>query len=191
MPMVTFWSVCMALSSSSSKLDWIYNSIEYFINLSLSLIVIRCTSYIRISFSSWMSHGFMCWTHSLIYRRPICWPVSSISSPTAMSLCGKFGFGLDQMGCIEGIQYFQSVCYLTIYLSIFFCFFFILSLYLSISYSLILDSVERGIKAGDFLFTYKSIFQDVRRAVDWVHSDGDLKRRTTQVSVRWEKRRRL
>ncbi|XP_062138579.1 cytosolic purine 5'-nucleotidase isoform X2 [Drosophila sulfurigaster albostrigata] len=40
--------------------------------------------------------------------------------------------------------------------------------------------VERGIKAGDFLFTYKSIFQDVRRAVDWVHSDGDLKRRTTQ-----------
>jgi len=45
------------------------------------------------------------------------------------------------------------------------------------------DSVERGIKAGDFLFTYKSIFQDVRRAVDWVHSDGDLKRRTTQVSA--------
>lgn len=45
------------------------------------------------------------------------------------------------------------------------------------------DSVERGIKAGDLLFTYKSIFQDVRRAVDWVHSDGDLKRRTTQVSL--------
>ncbi|SPP86392.1 blast:Cytosolic purine 5'-nucleotidase [Drosophila guanche] len=49
-------------------------------------------------------------------------------------------------------------------------------------------SVERGIKAGDFLFTYKSIFQDVRRAVDWVHSDGDLKRRTTQNMAHYVKK---
>ncbi|KAH8367804.1 hypothetical protein KR084_002960 [Drosophila pseudotakahashii] len=48
--------------------------------------------------------------------------------------------------------------------------------------------VERGIKAGDFLFTYKSIFQDVRRAVDWVHSDGDLKRRTTQNMAHYVKK---
>ncbi|XP_043660677.1 cytosolic purine 5'-nucleotidase isoform X2 [Drosophila teissieri] len=48
--------------------------------------------------------------------------------------------------------------------------------------------VERGIKAGDLLFTYKSIFQDVRRAVDWVHSDGDLKRRTTQNMAHYVKK---
>jgi len=40
---------------------------------------------------------------------------------------------------------------------------------------------DSGIKAGDFVFTYQSIFQDVRNAVDWVHTDSDsLKRKTVE-----------
>lgn len=32
--MVTFWSVCTASSSSSSKLDKVYKKVEYLVNLS-------------------------------------------------------------------------------------------------------------------------------------------------------------
>lgn len=30
--------------------------------------------------------------------------------------------------------------------------------------------------------SFNSIFQDVRRAVDWVHIQGDLKKRTVEVN---------
>lgn len=37
-------------------------------------------------------------------------------------------------------------------------------------------------KAGELFMSFNSIFQDVRRAVDWVHIQGDLKKRTVEVS---------
>ncbi|XP_037813839.1 cytosolic purine 5'-nucleotidase isoform X5 [Lucilia sericata] len=37
-----------------------------------------------------------------------------------------------------------------------------------------------GVKAGELFMSFNSIFQDVRRAVDWVHIQGDLKKRTVE-----------
>ncbi|XP_076469911.1 cytosolic purine 5'-nucleotidase-like isoform X2 [Babylonia areolata] len=37
---------------------------------------------------------------------------------------------------------------------------------------------KEGIDCGDIFMSYKSIFQDVRAAVDWVHLKGDLKSET-------------
>lgn len=37
---------------------------------------------------------------------------------------------------------------------------------------------KEGIDCGDIFMSYKSIFQDVRAAVDWVHMNGDLKSET-------------
>jgi hypothetical protein len=42
------------------------------------------------------------------------------------------------------------------------------------------NRVNTGVNCGDVLFmSFKSIFQDVRGAVDWVHLQGDLKSKTT------------
>lgn len=41
-----------------------------------------------------------------------------------------------------------------------------------------------GVKCGELFMSFKSIFQDVRGAVDWVHIQGDLKSKTIEVSVR-------
>lgn len=38
-----------------------------------------------------------------------------------------------------------------------------------------------GVRSGELFMSFKSIFQDVRRAVDWVHIQGDLKSETTKV----------
>lgn len=35
-----------------------------------------------------------------------------------------------------------------------------------------------GFKYGDLLMSHKSIFQDVRNSVDYIHMKGDLKKRT-------------
>ncbi|XP_043193130.1 cytosolic purine 5'-nucleotidase-like isoform X2 [Amphibalanus amphitrite] len=35
-----------------------------------------------------------------------------------------------------------------------------------------------GVRNGDLFMSYKSIFQDVRQSVDWVHMKGDLKKHT-------------
>lgn len=45
-----------------------------------------------------------------------------------------------------------------------------------------------GVRSGELFMSFKSIFQDVRRAVDWVHIQGDLKSETTKVSVLWRQR---
>lgn len=37
-----------------------------------------------------------------------------------------------------------------------------------------------GVRSGDLLMSFNSIFQDVRSAVDWIHIHGDLKERTIQ-----------
>ncbi|KAK9509101.1 hypothetical protein O3M35_006491 [Rhynocoris fuscipes] len=37
---------------------------------------------------------------------------------------------------------------------------------------------KTGVKSGDLVMSFKSIFQDVRNAVDWVHLQGDLKSMT-------------
>ncbi|KAJ4435786.1 hypothetical protein ANN_18405 [Periplaneta americana] len=37
---------------------------------------------------------------------------------------------------------------------------------------------KTGVKGGDLFMSFKSIFQDVRNAVDWVHIQGDLKSQT-------------
>jgi len=42
------------------------------------------------------------------------------------------------------------------------------------------DKTSTGIKLGDLFMSYKSMFQDVRTAVDYVHLKGDLKRRTVE-----------
>ncbi|XP_046591691.1 cytosolic purine 5'-nucleotidase isoform X3 [Neodiprion lecontei] len=39
---------------------------------------------------------------------------------------------------------------------------------------------KTGVKAGELTMSFKSIFQDVRNAVDWIHLQGDLKTRTIQ-----------
>ncbi|KAL8587044.1 hypothetical protein ACOMHN_023434 [Nucella lapillus] len=39
---------------------------------------------------------------------------------------------------------------------------------------------KEGLDCGDIYMSYKSIFQDVRGAVDWVHLKGDLKSETTK-----------
>lgn len=37
-----------------------------------------------------------------------------------------------------------------------------------------------GVKCGELFMSFKSIFQDVRGAVDWVHIQGDLKSKTIE-----------
>ncbi|KAK9737855.1 5prime nucleotidase family [Popillia japonica] len=37
-----------------------------------------------------------------------------------------------------------------------------------------------GVKCGELFMSFKSIFQDVRSAVDWVHLHGDLKKKTVE-----------
>ncbi|XP_046739242.1 cytosolic purine 5'-nucleotidase isoform X1 [Diprion similis] len=39
---------------------------------------------------------------------------------------------------------------------------------------------KTGVKAGELTMSFKSVFQDVRNAVDWIHLQGDLKTRTIQ-----------
>ncbi|XP_061766991.1 cytosolic purine 5'-nucleotidase-like isoform X4 [Nerophis ophidion] len=42
------------------------------------------------------------------------------------------------------------------------------------------SSCEMGFKDGDLFMSYKSMFQDVRDAVDWVHFKGSLKEKTVE-----------
>lgn len=42
------------------------------------------------------------------------------------------------------------------------------------------NTTSTGVKCGDLFMSYKSIFQDVRNAVDWVHEKGDLKLKTVE-----------
>ncbi|XP_015591368.1 cytosolic purine 5'-nucleotidase isoform X2 [Cephus cinctus] len=39
---------------------------------------------------------------------------------------------------------------------------------------------KTGVKEGDLTMSFKSIFQDVRSAVDWIHLQGDLKSKTIE-----------
>lgn len=39
-----------------------------------------------------------------------------------------------------------------------------------------------GVRAGDLFMSFKSIFQDVRSAMDHVHIQGDLQNATVAVS---------
>lgn len=41
---------------------------------------------------------------------------------------------------------------------------------------------KTGVKYGELFMSFRSIFQDVRGAVDWVHIYGDLKKKTLEVS---------
>ncbi|XP_071545964.1 cytosolic purine 5'-nucleotidase isoform X2 [Panulirus ornatus] len=40
--------------------------------------------------------------------------------------------------------------------------------------------LREGIKSGDLYMSFKSIFQDIRAAVDWLHMKGDLKKKTVE-----------
>lgn len=42
-------------------------------------------------------------------------------------------------------------------------------------------SEKTGVKAGELFMSFKSIFQDVRRAIDFVHIKGNLKQKTIEV----------
>ncbi|KAK2714156.1 cytosolic purine 5'-nucleotidase-like isoform X2 [Artemia franciscana] len=42
-----------------------------------------------------------------------------------------------------------------------------------------------GVRMGDLYMSYKSMFQDVRSAVDWVHEKGDMKRQTVDDLARY------
>lgn len=44
-------------------------------------------------------------------------------------------------------------------------------------------SEKTGVRAGDLFMSYKSIFQDVRSAMDHVHLHGDLQNETVAVSL--------
>ena len=39
---------------------------------------------------------------------------------------------------------------------------------------------KTGVKEGELTMSFKSIFQDVRNAVDWIHIQGDLKIKTVE-----------
>lgn len=45
---------------------------------------------------------------------------------------------------------------------------------------MIYHRVKAGVRCGDLAMSFKSIFQDVRSAVDYVHIHGDLKKKTTE-----------
>lgn len=45
-------------------------------------------------------------------------------------------------------------------------------------------SEKSGVRAGDLFMSFKSIFQDVRSAMDHVHLNGDLQNETVAVSAR-------
>ncbi|XP_014233853.1 cytosolic purine 5'-nucleotidase isoform X1 [Trichogramma pretiosum] len=45
-----------------------------------------------------------------------------------------------------------------------------------------------GVKDGDVTMSFKSIFQDVRNAVDWIHMHGDLKSKTVENLPQYIKR---
>lgn len=47
---------------------------------------------------------------------------------------------------------------------------------------------DTGVKCGELLMSYKSIFQDVRNAVDYVHLQGDLKNRTIENLEKYVKK---
>ncbi|CAH0552528.1 unnamed protein product [Brassicogethes aeneus] len=47
---------------------------------------------------------------------------------------------------------------------------------------------ETGVKCGELYMSYKSIFQDVRNAVDYVHIQGALKNRTTENMEKYVKK---
>lgn len=42
---------------------------------------------------------------------------------------------------------------------------------------------KTGVRAGDLYMSFKSIFQDVRTAMDYVHLRGDLQNETIAVSI--------
>lgn len=44
-------------------------------------------------------------------------------------------------------------------------------------------SEKAGVRAGDLYMSFKSIFQDVRAAMDYVHLRGDLQNETVAVSI--------
>lgn len=49
-----------------------------------------------------------------------------------------------------------------------------------------------GVKEGELTMTFKSIFQDVRNAVDWIHLHGNLKTKTMEnLDLYVKKDRRL
>ncbi|XP_018007045.1 cytosolic purine 5'-nucleotidase isoform X2 [Hyalella azteca] len=47
---------------------------------------------------------------------------------------------------------------------------------------------REGVKCGELYMSYKSIFQDIRAAMDWVHMKGSLKTRTVQSMSRYVQR---
>ncbi|XP_063906205.1 cytosolic purine 5'-nucleotidase isoform X2 [Zophobas morio] len=47
---------------------------------------------------------------------------------------------------------------------------------------------QTGVKFGDLFMSFKSIFQDVRNAVDWVHLQGDLKKKTIENLEKYVKK---
>ncbi|CAH1782892.1 unnamed protein product [Owenia fusiformis] len=46
-------------------------------------------------------------------------------------------------------------------------------------------TIDKGVKGGDIFMSYKSIFQDVRAAVDWVHIKGSLKQKTVEEKEKY------
>ncbi|VDH89291.1 5'-nucleotidase [Mytilus galloprovincialis] len=42
------------------------------------------------------------------------------------------------------------------------------------------EQSDMGVRCGDLFMSYKSIFQDIRNSVDWVHYHGDMKDYTVQ-----------
>jgi len=48
--------------------------------------------------------------------------------------------------------------------------------------------VKDGFLAGDLFMSYKSVFQDVRSSVDFVHMEGDLKKRTVEDLPKYVKK---
>lgn len=55
----------------------------------------------------------------------------------------------------------------------------LLNCYIGTSFIYILRD-KTGVRCGDLMMSFKSIFQDVRSAVDYIHLHGDLKSKTIE-----------
>ena len=124
--------------------------IDTFANYILMSIDLKSTPSTQINSFNWMNRGCMCWTRSSICPSATCWPALSITSAARPTMIGIANFRLFSHPFGDVKPYSLSFRWYII--------------------NYCLDCrTSTGIKLGDLFMSYKSMFQDVRTAVDHVH----------------------
>ena len=130
-----------------------FNSNKCIVNVFLALTL---KTVIQTSLFSFMTAKFMFSIHFLIYQKPILLLASlitSINHPNTQSKKVHFSF-FATFTTLENFPKCQR-----------FIVFFVCR-----------TNDKTGVKSGEVIMSYKSIFQDVRAAVDYVHFDGGMKK---------------